>query len=76
MCESPTQETTANYYEVKMKLEQISLQKTEGAMIWSKARWCEQREGSTSRETKSLPTIKYITNLREENCTLTSLEIL
>ena len=38
MCESPTQETIANYYEVKMKLEQISLHKTEGAMIWSKAR--------------------------------------
>ena len=38
MCENPTQETTANYYEIKMKLEQISLHKTEGAMIRSKAR--------------------------------------
>ena len=41
MCENPTQETTGNYYEIKMKLEQISLHKTEGAMIRSKARWCE-----------------------------------
>ena len=39
MCENPTQETTGNYYEIKMKLEQISLHKTEGAMIRSKARY-------------------------------------
>ena len=42
-----------------MKLEQISLHKTEGVMIRSKARWCEQGEGRTgyffqSQETESL----------------------
>ena len=63
MCENPTQETTANYYEIKMKLEQISLQKTEGAMIRSKARWCEQKRNHSNQ---------YITKLRAENCTLTS----
>ena len=64
MCENPTQETTANYYEIKMKLEQISLHKTEGAMIRSKARWCEQGKRST----------RYFFNqkLRVENRTLTS----
>ena len=62
-CENPTQETTANYYEIKMKLEQISLQKTEGAMIRSKARWCEQKRNHSNQ---------YITKLRAENCTLTS----
>ena len=75
MCENPTQETIANYYEVKMNLEQISLHKTEGAMIRSKARWCEQGERSTryffSLEKRNHSN-KYITKLRVENRTLTS----
>ena len=75
MCENPTQETIANYYEVKMKLEQISLHKTEGAMIRSKARWCEQGERSTRyffNLEKRNHSNKYITKLRVENGTLTS----
>ena len=75
MCENPTQETTANYYEVKMKLEQISLHKTEGAMIRSKARWCEQGTRSTRyfvNLDKRNHSNKYITKLRVENRTLTS----
>ena len=75
MCENRTQETTGNYYEIKMKLEQISLHKTEGAMIRSKARWCEQGKRST-RYFFNLEKInhsnKYITKLRVENRTLTS----
>ena len=75
MCENPTQETIANYYEVKMKLEQISLHKTEGAMIRSKARWCEQGERSTRyffNLEKRIHSNKYITKLRVENGTFTS----
>ena len=59
MYANPGQETVAKFYEVKLKLEQISMHKTEGAMIRSKARWCEQGERSTRtlflqpRETKS-----------------------
>ena len=75
MCENPTQETIANYYKVKMNLEQISLHKTEGAMIRSKARWCEQGERSTRyffNLEKRNHSNKYITKLRVENRTLTS----
>ena len=75
MCENPTQETTRNYYEIKMKLEQISLHKTEGAMIRSKARWCEQGKRSTRyffNLEKRNHSNKYITKLRVENRTLTS----
>ena len=75
MCENPTQETIANYYEVKMKLEQISLHKTEGAMIRSKARWCKQG-GRSIRYFFNLEkrnhSNKYITKLKVENGTLTS----
>ena len=75
LCENPTHETIANCYEVKMKLEQISLHKTEGAMIRSKARWCEQGERSTRyffNLEKRNHSNKYITKLRVENGTLTS----
>lgn len=76
MCENPTQETiAANYYEVKMKLEQISLHKTEGAMIRSKARSCGQGERSTRyffNLEKRNHSNKYITKLTVENRTLTS----
>ena len=75
MCENPTQETIANYYEVKMKLEQISLHKTEGPMIRSKARWCKQG-GRSIRYFFNLEkrnhSKKYITKLKVENGTLTS----
>ena len=47
MCANPGQETVAKFYEVKLKLEQISMHKAEGTMISSKARWCEQGERST-----------------------------
>ena len=66
---------TGNYYEIKMKLEQISLHKTEGAMIRSKARWCEQGKRSTRYFfilEKRNHSNKYITKLRVENRTLTS----
>ena len=75
MYEKPTQETIANYYEVKMKLERISLHKTEGAMIRSKSRWCEQGERSTRyffNLEKRNHSNKYITKLRVENGTLTA----
>ena len=57
MCVNPGQETIAKFYEVKLKLEQISMHKTEGAMIRSKARWCEQGERST----------RYFFNLEKRN---------
>ena len=57
MCANPGQETIAKFYEVKLKLEQISMHKTEGAMIRSKARWCEQGERST----------RYFFNLEKRN---------
>ena len=75
MFENPTQETIANYYEVKMKLEQISLHKTKGAMIRSEARWCKQGERSTRyffNLEKGNHSNKYITKLKVENGTLTS----
>ena len=57
MCANPGQETIAKFYEVKLKLEQISMHKTEAAMIRSKARWCEQGERST----------RYFFNLEKRN---------
>ena len=57
MCESPLQDTITKYYEVKLKLEQISKRKTEGRMIRSKARWCEQGERNT----------RYFFNLERRN---------
>lgn len=57
MCSNPGQETIAKFYEVKLKLERISMHKTEGAMIRSKARWCEQGERST----------RYFFNLEKRN---------
>ena len=76
MSENPKQETIANCYEVKMKLDQISLHKTEGAMIRSKARWCEHGECSTRyffNVEKRNHSNRYITKLRVENRTLTGL---
>ena len=73
MCESPLQDTIAKYYEVKLKLEQISKRKTEGGMIRSKARWCEQGERNTryflNLERRNHLN-KYITELKTENLTL------
>ena len=58
-----------------MKLEQISLHKTEGAVIRSKARWCEQGERRTRyffNLEKRNHSNKYTAKLRVENRTLTS----
>ena len=58
-----------------MKLEQISLHKTEGAVIRSKARWCEQGERRTCyffNLEKRNHSNKYTAKLRVENRTLTS----
>ena len=75
MCESPLQDTIAKYYEVKLKLEQISKRKTEGGMIRSKARWCEQGERYTryffNLERRNHLN-KYITELKTENLTLSN----
>ena len=75
MCESPSQDTIARYYEVKLKLEHISKRKTEGAMIRSKARWCEQGERNTryfvNLERRNHLN-KYITEQKTENFTLTN----
>ena len=38
MCANAGQETVAKFYELKLKLEQISMHKAEGTMIRSKAR--------------------------------------
>ena len=80
MCANPGQETVAKFYEVKLKLEQISMHKTEGAMIRSKARWCEQGERSTRyffNLEKRNRSNNYITKLKAENRTLvTPTEIL
>ena len=73
MCANPGQETVAKFYEVKLKLEQISMHKTEGAMIRSKARWCEQGERSTRyffNLEKRNRSNNYITKLKAENRTL------
>ena len=80
MCENALQDTIAKYYEVKLKLEQISKRKRERAMIRSKARWCEQGEGNTqyffNLKRRNLMS-KYITELKTENLTLTNpIEIL
>ena len=75
MCESPLQDTIAKYYEVKLKLEQISKRKTEGGMIRSKARWCEQGERNTryffNLERRNHLN-KYTTELKTENLTLSN----
>ena len=80
MCANPGQETTAKFYEVKLKLEQISMHKTEGAMIRSKARWCEQGECSTHyffNLEKRNRSNNYITKLKVGDSTLvTPAEIL
>ena len=80
MCANPGQETVAKFYKVKLKLEQISMHKTEGAMIRSKARWCEQGERSTRyffNLEKRNRSNNYITKLKAENRTLvTPTEIL
>ena len=80
MSENPAQETIAKFYDVKLKLEQISMHKTNGAMNRSKARWCEQGERSTryffNLEKRNYSN-KYITKLKTENRTLvTPTEIL
>ena len=80
MCANPGQETIAKFYEVKLKLEQISMHKTEGAMIRSKARWCEQGERSTRyffNLEKRNRSNNYITKLKVSDSTLvTPAEIL
>ena len=80
MCANPGQETVAKFSEVKLKLEQISMHKAEGAMIRSKARWCEQGERSTRyffNLEKRNRSNNYITKLKAENRTLvTPTEIL
>ena len=75
MSENPVQDTIAKYYEVELKIEQISKRKTERAMNRSKARWCEQGERNTryffnleGRNHRN----KYITELKTENLTLTN----
>ena len=81
MCANPGQETIAKFYEVKLKLEQISMYKTEGAMIRSKARWCKHGERSTryffnlEKRTLATPTeilkeeLRYYQNLYTSTCT-------
>ena len=80
MCPNPGQETVAKFYEIKLKLEQISMHKTEGAMIRSKVRWCEQGERRTRfffNLEKRNRSNNYITKLKAENRTLvTPTEIL
>ena len=80
MCANPEQETTAKFYEVKLKLEQISMHKTEGTMIRSKARWCEQGERSARyffNLEKRNRSNNYITKLKADDRTLvTPTEIL
>jgi len=73
MCPNPGQETVAKiFYEAKLNLEQISMHKTEGAMIRTKARWCELGERSTPYLSN-----KYITKLKAQNRSLvTPTEIL
>ena len=80
MSANPGQETVAKFYEVKLKLKQISMHKTEGAMIRSKARWCEHGERSTRyffNLDKRNRSNNYITKLKAENRALvTPTEIL
>ena len=72
MCANPGQEPVAKFYEVKLKLEQISMHKTEDAMTRSKAKWCEQGERSTCyffNLEKRNRSNKHITKLKTKNCT-------
>jgi len=73
MCTTPGQETVAKkFYGVKLNLEQISIHKTEDAMIRSKVRCCEQGERSARYRSN-----KCITKLKAENLSLvTPTEIL
>ena len=69
MCASPGQETVTKFHAVKL----ISIHKTKGAMIRSKARWCEQGERSTRyffNLEKRNRSNNYITKLKAENRTL------
>ena len=73
MCANPGQETVAKFYEVKLKLKQISMHKTQDAMIRTKARWCKQGERSTRyffNLEKRNRSNNYITKLKAENRTL------
>ena len=60
-------ENVSKLYNVKFKLNHLSLLKTKGAMIRSKARWCEQSERNSKYfyhlERRNQST-KYISELK------------
>ena len=63
----PSGENVSKFYNVKFKLNQLSLLKTKGAMIRSKARWCEQGECNSKyfyRLERRNHSAKYISELK------------
>ena len=63
----PSGENMSKFYNVKFKLNQLSLLKTKGAMTRSKARWCEQGERNSKyfyRLERRNHSTKYISELK------------
>ena len=63
----PSGENVSKFYNVKFKLNQLSLLKTKGAMTRSKARWCEQGERNSKylyRLERRNHSTKYISELK------------
>jgi len=71
----PSEENVSKFYNVKFKLNQLSLLKTKGAMTRSKARWCEQGERNSKyfyRLERRNHSTKYITELKLSDKTTTT----
>ena len=72
----PSKENVSEFYNVKFKLNQLSLLKTQGAMTRSKARWCEHGERNSKYfyclERRNHNIIKYITELKLPDKTTTT----
>ena len=68
----PSQENVTEFYNLKFKLNKLSLLKTKGAMVQSRACWCEQGEHNSKyfyRLERRNHSTKYITELRLPNKT-------
>jgi len=61
----PSQENVTEFHNFKFKLNKLSLLKTKGALVWSRARWCEQGECNSNyfyRLERRNHSTKYIIN--------------
>jgi hypothetical protein len=71
----PSEENMCEFYNVKFKLNQLSLLKTQGAMMRSKTRWCEKGERNSKyfyRLDRRNHSTKYITELKLPDKTTTT----